>query len=166
MKRLAIAALAAMLMPVTAAAQIPPVGTLNLTRIPATTSLISSGGFSSYEGTTNFYCTLRIGPADRADITMSFTNFSPSIGGVVGHPGFQFRCTGSTSLTMGQVTFCGVTNAARAGTSYTLLRFRAEQMAGLYFDRSIGGVKWWFPNRPSFQTGTYSSTVTFTISSV
>ena len=163
MKQLAIAALAAMLMAVAAAAQTD----LAITLLSGTTTFSSNGGFSSYSGTTNIDCMVNIGPAQRANLSMTVSQFSPSGGPIVSSgadAGLSFNCTGMLSpiFMHNQASFCSTTRAS-VGTSHTLIRFRARDMYGLDFGCN-GDIRWWLADRPSYRTGAYSATATFTLS--
>ena len=123
MKRLAIAALAAMLMAVAAAAQTD----IAITLLSGTTTFSSNGGFSTYSGTTNIDCRVNIGPAQRANLSMTVSQFSPGGGPIVSSGadgGLSFNCTGMLSpiFMHNQASFCSPTRAS-AGTSHTLIRF-------------------------------------------
>ena len=163
MKRLLIIPLATLLLATPTVGTHVSLGTYTISGIPATTTFSSSGGFASYTATTNVGCTVYIRENTQVNLTMRFTNFSPSIQGVLGQSGFQFSCTGTT-IFPGLVTYCSPTNGARANVSYRVVRFMSDELYQLHTSCN-GGVRWLFPNRPSFQTGTYTSTVTFTISS-
>ena len=161
MKRLSIAALAAMLMAAPTAAEV------TITLLSSTTTFSNSGGFSTYTGTTNIDCTVDIGPAARANLSMTVTQFSPSGGPIVTsgtESGLIFNCTGMLNpiFMHNQASYCSSTRA-RVGTSHTLIQFRAQEMYGLNFGCN-GDIDWWLANLPSYQTGSYTATAMFTLS--
>ena len=164
MKRILIIPLATLLLVTPTAGGHVPIGTITISGIPATTVFSSPGGFASYTALTNVGCTVFIRRNRRVDLTMSFTHFTPSIPGVVGQAGFQYSCTGTSRNNRGEVTYCKPRGGPLAGWSYTYLRIRSDNFYRLHV-LCDGGVSWLFPNRPSFKTGTYTSLVTFTISS-
>ena len=161
MKRLSIAALAAMLMAV------PTVAEVTITLLSRTTTFSSSGGFSTYTATTNIDCTVQIPAAARANLSMTVSQFSPSGGPIVSSGaagGLTFDCTGMLNpiFMHNQASYCSITRA-QVGTSHTLIQFRAREMYELDFGCG-GDIMWWLADRPSYQTGSYTATATFTLS--
>lgn len=123
----------------------------------ATTTLTSSGSFSSFTGSTSLTYKVRTGQASgTGSITaLVTTDFAPSGGPVAGD--LTYTCTvaspgtacsgsqtGSTSTATSVATFGADAHSANAGNSASL--------------------SWTLPDSTAYKTGSYTATVTFTVS--
>lgn len=129
----------------------------------STTALTQGGGqFSDFTGTTNLTYKVRTTKGSgsgtiTAQVTADFTGNGPSVGSPAAGDSLAYTCTvaspgtacsgSQTALTSGSTpvaSFGSNARSAKAGNSTSL--------------------NWTLTNDPQYETGTYSATVTFTIS--
>jgi hypothetical protein len=141
---------------------------LNITT--GTTSLTSAGtNFSNYTGTTNlayFIRTTAVGGS--GSITLQVTSdFSPVNGPSVATPptagdALKYTCTVAAPGNNGTATACvgSVTSATASATSVATFGTDARSLIG----GNTASMVWALTNDPKYKTGSYSATVTVTIS--
>ena len=167
MKQLAITLLVALSMAAPALPQQTGTTTLSvsisaaaeITISTANTALTSSGTtFSDYTGSTSISYKIRTTLSGGAgSLTLQITSdFSPA-GGPEADSDLTFRCTGS-----GAGTTCSGSHRASTTSALDVLSFGANARSTASGDTA--SVTWTLPNKPSYQTGSYSATATFTIS--
>jgi len=120
-----------------------------------TTSMTNSTAFGNYSGTTNFTYSVRTtNTTGSGAITMSMPDFSQAGGPSV--TGLTYGCgMGATG------TACsGTTNAVSISSSLPVATFAA----GAHATGQSGSVTWALTDNPSWSVGTYTTTVTYTIS--
>ncbi|MCL5742366.1 MAG: hypothetical protein M1541_00355 [Acidobacteria bacterium] len=129
-----------------------------------TTSLGASGtNFADYTGSTNFTYRVRTKAGGTGSITLRVTSDFPAGGPSVASPptagdALSYTCTvaspGTGCNSSQTASTTGETNVATFGANAKSLR-----------DGTGGNsVSWLLTNDPQYSTGTYSATVTFTIS--
>lgn len=138
-----------------------------------TTTLLSSGTttFSDYTGTTNYKYQIRTSSGGSGgSVTLKVTtDFSNGTGGQpsVGSPPtlgdlLKFTCTAAVG------TACATAQTASTSVDATAITFGTNVHAGapgnVTANGANGSVIWNFTNDPIYPTGTYTATVTFTIS--
>ena len=135
-----------------------------------TTNLTSSGtNFGNYTGTTNLTYFVRTTQAGgNSNLVLQVTgDFSPAGGPSVGTPPtagdkLAYSCTVANPGNNGIASACTAGTSSSTGAQTSLGSFGADNRS------SIGGnsatVNWTLTNDPKYKTGSYSATVTFTIS--
>jgi hypothetical protein len=135
-----------------------------------TTNLTSTGtNFGNYSGTTNLTYFVRTTQATGAsNLVLQVTgDFSPAGGPSVGTPPtagdkLAYSCTVANPGNNGTATACTAGTSSSTGAQTSISSFGADNRS------SIGGnsatVNWTLTNDPKYKTGSYSATVTFTIS--
>lgn len=128
----------------------------------ATTNLTTSGSAfgSAYTGTTNFTYKVRTTQTTGAgNIGLQVTSdFAPSGGPSLGGGDvLTYTCTAASSGTA-----CAGSQTAATGSSTGVVTFGADAHSATIGD--AGSTAWSLPNNPRYQTGTYTATVTYTIS--
>jgi len=134
-----------------------------------TTSLISSGSnFSSYGGTTNLTYFIRTTVSGGiGHITSKVTaDFSPAGGPSVATPptagdALTYTCSASSPGNNGTATPC-TTQTSSTTVTTPVVDFGADARSLL--GGNTASVAWTLTNDPKYKTGSYSATVTFTIS--
>ena len=136
-----------------------------LTVNTATTTLASAGtNFSPYTGTTNLTYFIRTTPTNGTGsiVLQVTTDFAPAGGPSVGTPP-----TGTDALTYN----CTVSSPGTACTGPLTAKTSATTNVGTFgadahstFAGNSASVSWSLTNDPLYKVGTYSATVTFTIS--
>lgn len=124
-----------------------------------TTSLTSPGIFSNFSGTTSFTYKIRTTTAGgtgaiTSQVTSDFTGSGPS----VASSHLTYTCTVASPGTA-----CSGTQTASTTLQKSVATFAADAHS---LDAGTGSnsVSWLLTNSPSYQTGSYTATVTFTIS--
>jgi hypothetical protein len=135
-------------------------------RIDTPTTTLSTTGtiFNDYTGTTNFTYKVRTGKASgNGNIQLLVgPDFSPTGGPSVGTPpspgdALSYNCTVSSPGTA-----CTGPLSASTTTATSVATFGANARSTK--NGNSGSVGWILTNDPVYETGTYSATVTFTIS--
>lgn len=133
-----------------------------------TTPLSETGtSFSNFTGATNFNYQIRTSQSSgTGSITMEVTSdFSPSGGPSVASPPnagdkLTYTCSGSG---LSAPSACSTAQTASTSSSTSVLSFGADAHSNVLPGDS-GSVNWTLVNDPKYKTGSYSATVTFTIS--
>jgi len=136
-----------------------------LSAITGTSTLSSTGtNFSTYTGTTNLTYFIRTSPTSGSGyIVLQVTNdFSPTGGPSVASPP-----TGTDALTYN----CTVSSPGTACTGPLTAKTTAQTSVGTFganahsaLAGNSASVSWSLTNDPQYKVGTYTATVTFTIS--
>ena len=132
--------------------------------VGAATSLTQTGNnFSNFTGTTSFNYQIRTTQSTGSgSVVLQVTSdFSPAGGPSVATPPtagdtLSYTCTGT-----GHVT--GTQTASTTATS-PVLSFGADAHSVAAAPGDAGSVSWTLVNDPKYKTGTYTATVTFTVS--
>lgn len=135
-----------------------------------TTTLTSTGtNFSSYTGTTSLTYFIRTTAASgTGSITLQVTSdFSPVGGPSVATPptagdALKYSCTVANPGNNGTATACTNPTTASTSSATNVASFGADARSLLA--GNSGTASWTLSNDPKYKTGTYSATVTFTIS--
>jgi hypothetical protein len=131
----------------------------------ATTNLTTSGTTfaNPFTGTTNFAYKVRTTKAGGSGtVTLKVTaDFGPAGGPSVGTPptagdALTYTCTAASG------TACSGAQTAATASSTGVITFGADARSASAGD--AGSVSWSLTNDPQYSTGTYTATVTFTIS--
>jgi hypothetical protein len=131
----------------------------------ANTVLTNAAPFSDYTGTTNYTYKIRTGAvAGTGSLTLQVTSdFAPGlVGPSVASPLSPGDTLAYTCAVAAPGTACAgsVTSSTAAATSVASFGANARSaVAG-----NAGSVNWTLTNDPLYETGSYSATVTFTIS--
>ena len=141
-----------------------------LTVSTGTTNLTSTGtNFSTYSGTTNLIYFIRTTAAGgTGSITLRVTSdFSPAAGPSVATPptagdALTYTCTVASPGNSGSATACSGTQTSSTTSSTNLATFGAD--ARSLVGGNSASTAWSLTNDPKYKTGTYSATITFTIS--
>ena len=136
-----------------------------LTAITGTSTLASTGtNFSTYTGTTNLTYFIRTTPSTGSGsiVLKVTTDFAPTGGPSVGTPpttgdALTYNCTVSTPGT----ACTGPLTASKSSTT-SVATFGVD--AHSTFAGNSASVAWSLTNDPLYKVGTYTATVTFTIS--
>ena len=136
-----------------------------LTAITGTSTLASTGtNFSTYTGTTNLTYFIRTTPSTGSGsiVLKVTTDFAPTGGPSVGTPpttgdALTYNCTVSTPGT----ACTGPLTASKSSTT-SVATFGVD--AHSTFAGNSASVSWSLTNDPLYKVGTYTATVTFTIS--
>jgi hypothetical protein len=136
-----------------------------LTAITGTSTLASTGtNFSTYTGTTNLTYFIRTTPSTGSGsiVLKVTTDFAPTGGPSVGTPpttgdALTYNCTVSTPGTA-----CTGPLTAKTSATTSVATFAAD--AHSTFAGNSASVSWSLTNDPLYKVGTYTATVTFTIS--
>jgi hypothetical protein len=174
-KKIAMVVIGATLLTLSAQAQFAGTGTTSMSVTvaaeaalqvnTATTTLANVGTiFNAYTGTTNFTYKVRTTKvAGTGTITLQVTSdFSPANGPSIATPPTAGDAMTYTCTTTAPATGCvgTVTSATASATSVATFGTNAHSAnAG-----NAGSVAWSLTDDPTYQTGAYSATVTFTIS--
>lgn len=132
----------------------------------ATTSLTNTGTFTDYTGTTNLTYKIRTGKTTGSGaITLKVTSdFSPTGGPSVATPPTAGDILGYTCTVASPGTACSGSQTSSTSSSTSVATFGADARSAKAGNSS--SVGWTLTNDPTYQIGSYSSTVTFTISSL
>jgi hypothetical protein len=130
----------------------------------ATTALTNAGTFTDYTGTTNLTYKIRTGKTTGTGaITLQVTSdFSPAGGPSVTTPPTAGDALGYTCTVSSPGTACSGSQTSATTSSTSVATFGANARSAK--TGNSGSIDWTLSNDPSYQTGSYSSTVTFTIS--
>ena len=136
-----------------------------LTAITGTSTLASTGtNFSTYTGTTNLTYFIRTTPSTGSGsiVLKVTTDFAPAGGPSVGSPptgtdALTYNCTVSAPGTA-----CTGPLTAKTSATTSVATFAAD--AHSTFAGNSASVSWSLTNDPLYKVGTYTATVTFTIS--
>ena len=135
-----------------------------------TTTLTESGtNFSSYTGTTSMTYYIRTtasGGSGYIELEVT-TDFTPTGGPSVGSPpstgdALKYSCTVAAPGNSGTATACTNPSTAATSSETSVATFGAN--ARSLIGGNTASVSWTLTNDPKYQTGSYSATVTFTIS--
>ena len=130
-----------------------------------TTTIASAGStFNPYAGTTNYSYKIRTTTSGGSgSITLKVTtDFSPANGPSVAHPPTAGDVLTYTCAITGVGTACSSAMTASTTSSTNVVTFGAATRSSAAGD--TGSVSWSLTNDPKYATGTYTATVTFTIS--
>jgi len=137
--------------------------------VNTTPNLTETGNFAAYTGSTSFTYYIRTGASGGSGNIMLevTTDFSPVGGPSVATPpttgdALQYTCTVADPGNNGTATACtgSVTSSTTAQTSVATFGADARSALG----GNAGSVNWTLTNDPKYKTGSYSATVTFTVS--
>ena len=126
------------------------------------TPLTSSGIFVDYKGTTNLTYFIRTNTVGTITLAFGGVDFAPALG-----PSIMSPPTGSDSLTytctnvIGSAA-CSAQTVTSDITSYPVASFGANVQSAKA--GNAASVAWDLTNDPAYKYGSYSATVTFTIS--
>lgn len=133
--------------------------------VVAATPLTEAGNFANYTGATNFTYQMRTTTVSgTGSVTMKVTSdFGPTGGPSVTTPPtagdlLTYSCTGAGTTSP---TPCTGPVTASTAASTAVLNVGTDKHSTLAGD--TGTVNWTLTNDPNYKTGTYTSTVTFTI---
>jgi hypothetical protein len=141
-----------------------------LTVTTGTTNLTATGTtFNNYTGTTNmtyFIRTTQAGGTGNIKLQVT-TDFSPAGGPSVGTPpsagdALTYSCTVANPGNNGTATPCTNPTTASTTAQTDVATFGADNRS--LKTGNSASVNWTLTNDPKYQTGTYTATVTFTIS--
>ncbi len=140
------------------------VGAEGLLTIPAATTLAEGSAFTNYTGSTAFNYMIRTSTAGSVTLQVT-TDFAPTGGPSVLTPptagdALTYSCTASGTSTP---TACTGPLTASTTTTTSVLTVGATKYSAASPGDSAT-VNWTLTNDPKYKVGTYSSTVTFTIS--
>jgi hypothetical protein len=129
-----------------------------------TTTLTAASVFSNYTGTTNFSYKVRTTQTSgAAHIQLEVTSdFSPSGGPLVATPPTAGDALAYTCSVSSPATSCSGSQTSSTASATGVATFGAGASSALA--GNSGSVGWTLTNDPTYQTGAYSATVTFTIS--
>jgi hypothetical protein len=135
----------------------------SITISTSTTTLTAASTFAAYTGTTSFSYSIRTSQSTGAgSIQVKITSdFSPSSGPSVGTPpssgdALTYTCTSTVG------TACSTAQTASTSSNTSVVTFGADAHSAA--SGSTGTVVWSLTNDPTYKSGTYSATATFTIS--
>jgi len=144
-----------------------------LTAVTASTNLTSAGtNFTNYTGgptnLTYFIRTTAVGGSGTITAKVT-TDFSPINGPSVAIPptagdALTFTCTATAPGNGGAATPCAAAMTASTTVAQTAVTFGTNARSAIA--GNAASVSWTLTNDPKYQTGTYSATVTFTISAL
>lgn len=123
----------------------------------------SGGAFGSFTGATALTYFVRTSQSGGGNIQLQVTSdFAPATGPVAAGSNLKYTCTASNPGNSGTATPCAgpVTASTTAQTLVTSFGPNATSSNG----GNSASVQWTLKNDPSFKAGSYSATVTFTIS--
>jgi len=141
-----------------------------LSAITATTTLASAGtNFTNYTGTTSmtyFVRTTKVGGTGSITLKVT-TDFSPAGGPSVttapsAGDALTYSCTVANPGNNGTATACTGPVTASTAASTALAVFGTDNRS--LVTGNSASVSWTLTNDPKYQTGTYTATVTLTIS--
>lgn len=134
--------------------------------VPATVTLVGGGpAFSAFHGSLNLNFMVRTSPVGSGSLTVQATQFAPTGGPVIAGSNLTYTCSAatvgsacssSTPTSLTTTTATSVVNAIGASTC-TGSGCAGSDPQSVHIDFSL-------INSPQFSTGTYTSTLTFTIS--
>ena len=127
---------------------------------PATTTLLNTGGFSDFRGRTRVDYECRIPTDSHLSITLMLTDFTPNGGPTLGGDGLYFDCAPWPAGTM--ITPCPNTVWPEANVDYGITHITSGSTLPHHATFFLF-IHWTLPALPSYPTGSYTSTVIFTI---
>jgi ABC-type Na+ efflux pump permease subunit len=149
----------------TLSAQVRPIGKVS---VPANLTLNAAGTtFQNYSGTLTVSFRVRTTPAGNGSITLKATgDFSPAGGPTIASGGLTYTCGAAT---LGSV--CSGTQTASTASQTSVATLPASACTGgggscSGSDPNTVQVNLTLVNSPTFKTGTYSASLTFSISSI
>jgi len=135
-------------------------------QVDTTSTALSTTGtvFNDYTGTTNFTYKIRTGASSgTGTITLQVTaDFSPSGGPSVASPPTAGDTLAYTCTVSSPGTGCSGSQTSSTTTSTPVATFGANARSAKA--GNSGSVSWTLTNDPRYQTGSYSATVTVTVS--
>ena len=143
-----------------------------LTVNTGTTTLTTTGFFANYTGTTNLTYYIRTTQTTGTgsivlQVTSDFGGVGCSGGPCVGTPpsagdALTYSCTVSNPGNNGTATPCTAPVTAKTSAQTNVALFGADNRS--LVGGNTGSVSWALTDDPKYKTGTYTATVTFTIS--
>lgn len=138
-------------------------GTLSVTN--ATTTLSSAGGFGDFTGTTSLLVSVRTTTGGGSgSATLSFaSDWSPANGpSIPGTSQLTYTCSafGGGPPLSGATPCAGTQTVTALGTPYTVATFSANS----HVNAGTETQSWTLVNDPAYETGTYTTTATYTLS--
>jgi len=138
---------------------------LNITN--SSTPLTSSGtNFSTYAGSTGLTYFVRTSQSSGSgSITLKVTSdFSPANGPSVGTPPTTGDKLAYTCTVSGVGTACSGSQTASTSSATNVVTFGVDAHSVTFPGGDTATTSWSLTNDPKYKTGSYSATVTFTIS--
>ena len=132
--------------------------------VDTATTLTSSGLFANYTGTTNLLYKVRTSKTTgTGTVTAQVTaDFSGAGGPSVASPPTAGDTLSYTCTSAAPATACSGSQVASTSSATNVASFGADAHSGT--SGNSGSVSWTLVNDPKYQTGTYSATITYTIS--
>jgi hypothetical protein len=132
----------------------------------ATTNLTDASAFADYAGTTNLVYKIRTAPSTgTGSITAQVTSdFSPANGPSVATPPNAGDALTYTCTVSAPGTACAGTQTASTTVATSVATFGAD--AHSVTAGNSASVAWTLTNDAAYRAGTYSATVTFTVSAM
>jgi hypothetical protein len=133
--------------------------------VSATPPLTKSGGpFGPFTGTTNlmYYVRTSQGSGSSSIVAKVTSDFSPINGPSAGAGDLKYTCAVSAPGSGGTATPCSGLIVASPGNPTAVASFGPDARSSI--TGNSASVQWTLNNSPSFKAGSYSATVTFTIS--
>jgi hypothetical protein len=146
---------------------VAPVAEAAMTAITATTTIASSGtNFTNYTGSTSLTYFIRTTQSTGSgSITLKVTtDFSPTGGPSVTTPPSTGDKLAYTCTLSGVGTACSGSVTASTSASTSVATFGANAHTVTFPGGDTATMAWTLTNDPKYATGSYSATVTFTIS--
>jgi hypothetical protein len=134
---------------------------------PSSTTLASTGtNFTNYTGSTSLTYYIRTTQSGGSgSLTLKVTSdFSPGNGPSVGTPPSTGDKLAYTCTLTGTGTACSGSVTASTGSSTSVATFGAGAHTVTFPGGDTATTAWTLTNDPKYQTGSYSATVTYTIS--
>ncbi len=127
--------------------------------VSSPTNLSTGGAFASFTGSTTVTFSIRTTKVGGSgSIVLQAAEFSPAGGPTVAAGNLTYSCSGSPSV-----------GSPCAGTITASTSSTTSVVSGIGTDAKANGtgvtVNWTLANSPLFSTGSYSATITFTLSS-
>lgn len=134
--------------------------------VPSSVTLANSGtAFSNYQGTLNLGFLIRTTPTGTGSLTLQATEFSPTSGPTVSSGDLVYTCGASSigaACSSSSPTTVSTSTATSVVSSFGSSRCTGNGCSGSN-PQSVQ-VNFTVINSPQHSTGTYTSTLTFTIS--
>lgn len=150
--------------PTTMSVTIGAEATINI--LNGTTTLAGSGSFTNFTGITNLTYQVRTSAGGSGNVTLRVTTDFNCLGGpcITTPPTAGDTLTYTCTATGGSgPTACSGSQTASTGGSTPVLTVGADKHS-TFPGGDSSAVSWTLVNDPKYKTGSYSSTVTFTIS--
>jgi len=133
--------------------------------VPTSLTLSSAGTFASYIGSLSLSSEIRTSSSGSASITLQATSdFSPTTGPSISSGLLSYQCSSASYGTACSVTISASTTSQTSVASFSSLSCTGGGSPCSGSDPNTITLQFTVPDQATYKTGSYTATITFTIS--